>query len=401
MSTITKAVAAPRRRMGMATCGKAHAAHTACLPVSMKPVPTLDAAWSAVQRVLAVRLDNLGDLLMTTPALAALRESLPHAHLALLTSHAGVALAPHLSSIDEVIAFDAPWVGGSRTTADAEQRLLERLAAARFDAIVVFTVCTQSALPMALLARMAGIPLRLAHCRENPYHLLSHWVRDDERPGVAMRHEVQRQLDLVAHIGARTHDEQLRFELRPADVTAVRALLQQAELRADQRWLVLHPGATAPSRRYPPERFAQAAALVSAASGLRVVVAGAAAEADALEALRAAWPLDVAPPITLPRSLSLGEFAALIAGARLVLCNNSAPAHLAAALGTPVVVAYALTNPQHTPWSVRTRVLSHDVPCRWCLRSVCVEGHHACLRGVPAQALADAALGLIAEAAAA
>jgi len=103
----------------------------------------------------------------------------------------------------------------------------------------------------------------------------------------------------------------------------------------------------------------------------------------------------------LPRSLSLGEFAALIAGARLVLCNNSAPAHLAAALGTPVVVAYALTNPQHTPWSVRTRVLSHDVPCRWCLRSVCVEGHHACLRGVPAQALADAALGLIAEAAAA
>lgn len=364
-------------------------------------VATLDAAWAAAERVLAVRLDNLGDLLMTTPALAALRESLPQAHLTLLASRAGVALAPHLSAIDEVIEFDAPWVGASTGAPDAEQRLLQRLAEGQFDAMVAFTVCTQSALPMALLARMAGIGLRLAHCRENPYHLLSHWVRDADRPERGARHEVQRQLDLVAHIGARTRDPRLRFEPRPADRAAVRALLQQAGHRADERWLVLHPGASAPSRRYPPERFAQAAALVAAASGLRVVVAGAAADAALLAALHHAWPHDAAPPLVLARALSLGELGALIEGARLVLCNNSAPAHLAAALGTPVVVAYALTNPQHTPWSVPARVLSHDVPCRWCLRSVCVEGHHACLRGVTPQALAGAALGLVAEAAAA
>ena len=357
----------------------------------MTPVPMPDPAWSAARRVLAVRLDNLGDLLMTTPALAALRETLPHAHLALLASRAGVALAPHLSSIDEVIEFDAPWVGGSRATADAEQRLVERLAAAQFDAVVIFTVCTQSALPMALVARMAGIPLRLAHCRENPYHLLSHWVRDDERPAAVMRHEVQRQLDLVAHVGARTRDETLRFELRPADTVAVRELLRSAGLRADERWLVLHPGATAASRRYPPERFAQAAARVAAVSGLRVVLCGGAAEADALAALRAAWPRETAPPVVLPRALSLGEFAALVDGARLVLCNNSAPAHLAAALGTPVVVAYALTNPQHTPWQTPSAVLFNDVPCKFCYKSVCPEGHHQCLRGVSPDRVADAA----------
>jgi lipopolysaccharide heptosyltransferase II len=382
--------------------GNGRAAHTACLAHAMTPpAPVLDAAWSGAERVLAVRLDNLGDVLMTTPALAALRESMPRAHLALLTSRAGVALAPHLTSIDEVIEFDAPWVGGSQAAPDAEQRLVERLTAAAFDAVVVFTVCTQSALPMALLARMAGIPLRLAHCRENPYHLLSHWVRDDDRPGPALRHEVQRQLDLVARVGARTRDAQLRFELRPADVAAVRARLGTLGLRAGERWLLLHPGATAASRRYPPQGFAQAAARIAVASGLRVVCAGGPSEADALAALQAAWPDGVAPPFVLPRALSLGEFAALIAEARLVLCNNSAPAHLAAALGTPVVVAYALTNPQHTPWSVRSRVLSHDVPCRWCLRSVCVEGHHACLRGVTPAALADAALALIREEAAA
>ncbi|HEX7636960.1 MAG TPA: glycosyltransferase family 9 protein, partial [Burkholderiaceae bacterium] len=93
------------------------------------------------------------------------------------------------------------------------------------------------------------------------------------------------------------------------------------------------------------------------------------------------------------------ELGALVARARLVLTNNSGPAHLAAALGTPVVDLYALTNPQHTPWQVPARVLSHDVPCRHCLRSRCPQGHHACLLGVPPQAAADAALALLAEAA--
>ena len=65
-----------------------------------------------------------------------------------------------------------------------------------------------------------------------------------------------------------------------------------------------------------------------------------------------------------------------------IISNNTGPAHMAAALGTPVVDLYALTNPQHTPWQVPSRVLSHDVPCRWCYSSVCRTGHHLCLRGV-------------------
>ena len=68
---------------------------------------------------------------------------------------------------------------------------------------------------------------------------------------------------------------------------------------------------------------------------------------------------------------------------------------MAAALGTPVIDLYALTNPQHTPWRVRSRVLSHDVPCRNCLKSVCPQGHHGCLRGVEPEAVASAAVDLL------
>jgi ADP-heptose:LPS heptosyltransferase len=101
----------------------------------------------------------------------------------------------------------------------------------------------------------------------------------------------------------------------------------------------------------------------------------------------------------LPPPPELGTLAGLIDGARVLVANNSGPVHLAAALGTPVVDLYALTNPQHKPWRVPARVLSHDVPCRNCLQSVCAEGHHDCLRRVEPRQVADAALALMQEAA--
>ena len=82
----------------------------------------------------------------------------------------------------------------------------------------------------------------------------------------------------------------------------------------------------------------------------------------------------------------------------MLVSNNSGPVHVAAAVGTPVVDLYALTNPQHTPWGVPHRVLFHDVPCRYCYKSVCPEGHHDCLRRVPPKAVVEAALSLLSAA---
>ncbi|MGN5478421.1 glycosyltransferase family 9 protein [Cupriavidus basilensis] len=115
----------------------------------------------------------MGDVLMTTPALQALADALPQRHLTLLTSEASAGLAPHLPMIDDVIGWNAPWVrqAGSPAPKEAARQLracAARLAAARFDAAVIFTVYSQSALPAAMLCTLSRIPLRLAHCRENP-----------------------------------------------------------------------------------------------------------------------------------------------------------------------------------------------------------------------------------------
>ncbi|SHM50742.1 lipopolysaccharide heptosyltransferase II [Rhizobacter sp. OV335] len=358
--------------------------------------------WQEARRILAVRLDNLGDVLMTTPALQAIRQSAPGAHLTLLASHAGTLLWPHLPAVDDVIEHDAAWMkGGGSGVRDpaAERSLVDRLARRHFDAAVIFTVCTQSALPAALACYLAGIPLRLAHSRENPYDLLTDWVPDTEVCRTGMRHEVQRQLDLVASVGFHALAHGLVFETRACDRQAVRGRLALAGIDPDRPYLVVHPGATAASRRYPAERFGEAVRAIVAQTGCQVVLTGGADERGLLAQIEhGLGPALSSQALALFGVLGLGELAALVADAAVLLCNNSGPAHLAAALGTPSVVLYALTNPQHTPWQARARVLNHDVPCRNCLKSTCPLGHHDCLRGVAAAQVADATIALLRDA---
>ncbi|NJL21916.1 MAG: glycosyltransferase family 9 protein, partial [Leptolyngbyaceae cyanobacterium SM1_3_5] len=95
--------------------------------------------------------------------------------------------------------------------------------------------------------------------------------------------------------------------------------------------------------------------------------------------------------------LNLPQLTALLEFAPLLISNNTGPVHIAAAVGTPVVDLYALTNPQHTPWGVPNRALFHDVPCRICYKSICPEGHHHCLRLVTPESVVAAAIDLLGE----
>src|SRR4051812_3983109 len=148
--------------------------------------------WHSARQVLAVRLDDTSDVLMTSPALAAIRDSLPGARLTLLASPRGTALAPHLPMVDEAIEHVAAWLdpagGDEEEVGRTERELVEILQCRRFDAAVIFTPSGQSALPAAMLCRLAGIPLRLAHCRDDPGALLSDWVRDSDGAASGTRH---------------------------------------------------------------------------------------------------------------------------------------------------------------------------------------------------------------------
>ena len=350
--------------------------------------------WALARNVLAVRLDSLGDVLMTTPALCAVKRRRDDMRITMLTSPAGVEAARHVREIDRCLVHAAAWMKhpDSQHSARGTQELVQQLASGRFDAAIVFTTCTQSALPAAQVCYLAGIPLRLAHCRENPYALLTDWVPDNEVCSTGMRHEVQRQLDLVRSVGYDTHDEGLHMRFDAKDGWRMQRIFEEAGGSLDKPYIVVHPGASAPSRRYPPERFGTAADALTDATGCQIVFTGSADELPLVAQVTACMRR---PSITLAGRLNLGQLAALIASAQTLLCNNTGPAHVAAAVGTPVVVLYALTNPQHTPWRVNSRVLSHDVPCRHCLKSVCPQGHHACLRGIATNDVVSAVIDIL------
>lgn len=357
--------------------------------------------WTTAQNILCIRLDTIGDVIMTAPAMRALKSNHPDRRITLMTSEAGATVAPLIKDIDEVIVYDAPWLKATQPRLDSapEYAMIERLRQAKFDAAIIFTVYSQNPLPSAFLCYMAGIPLRLAHCHENPYQLLTHWVKDPE-PDQLIRHEVRRQLELVASVGCPVEallpeQESIApsfLNIPDSALHQVQWLLVESGVNLQRPWIVMHPGATAASRRYPAEGFAQAARQLVQDAGIQIIFTGTRPEAELVASIRQQMAVE---SFSLVDRLTLTELSALLKLTSLLVSNNTGPVHIASAVGTPVVDLYALTNIQHTPWNVPNRVLFHDVPCRLCYKSICPQEHHHCLRLVEPEQIVQAALELL------
>jgi len=351
----------------------------------------MHSTWHLKRKLLCVRLDSAGDVLMTTPALNALKEAVPGRHLTLLTSSSGARAARLVPALDEIIEFEAPWMKQRGADVASDRVLINRLAAGGYDAAVIFTAHSQSPLPAAYLVYLAGIRHCLAHCRESPCHLLSDRVQDPE-PQPRVRHEARRQLDLVATTGAVPKSEALSIAIPSVARRRAAAALATLRVPRDGPLVVAHVGAPAPSHRYPPQQFAEALDLLVAEQRARVVLTGDSHEVALVELVRGAMRTSA---YTLAGCLDFAELCAVVEAADVLVSNNTAPVHIAAAVGTPVVDLYALTSPQYVPWRVPYRVLYRDVSCRYCYQSVCPAGHHACLAGVKPAEVADAVRALL------
>lgn len=315
--------------------------------------------WSKLKNILCVRPDNIGDVIMTVPAIAALKQSVPGRKITLLASSGGAAIARYIPDVDDVIVFNTPWVKGAENVeGDAIGSVVAELRERQFDAAVIFTVYSQNPLPSAMICYMAGIRRIAGYCRENPYHLMTDWIPDKE-PFMEIKHEVQRQLDLAENLGGRAEPDMLRLSVPDACRKSLARKLALRNIDERKDIVLLHPGVSEEKRRFPADKFASAADMLAEDPAVRVIITGSASE----KMLGDSIVKDCRHPvINLAGELSLGELIALIRQARVLISNNTGPVHIAAAMQTPVVVLYALTNPQHTPWKVRNKVLPFDVP---------------------------------------
>lgn len=314
--------------------------------------------WKNCKKILCVRPDNMGDLLMSAPAISAVKETF-RCRISLLTSSMASPIASYIPGVDDIIVWDVPWVKGTEPwSAVAFEKTINELKQQQFDAAIIFTVFSQNPLPTALMLTLAGIPNRLAYCRENPYHLLSHWVPEKE-PYVFIRHQTRRDLDLVKAIGASTTDETINIRLPQDHEQSLRAKLAGAGVDATRPWLVLHPGVSEKKREYPVDHWTEVGKKIISQLNYQVIVTGIARERPLVESICNGIGPHAYP---LAGRLSLEEFITLIRFTPLLISVNTASVHLAAAVKTKTIVLYAMTNPQHTPWRGVGKVLPFSVP---------------------------------------
>ena len=314
--------------------------------------------WSDCKNVLCIRADNMGDLLMSSPAIRALKESFS-CKITVLTSSMATGISKFLPHIDETITYDLPWVKTNAAVGtDDFFKIVEVLKQRQFDAAIIFTVYSQNPLPAAMLAYLANIPKRLAYCRENPYELLTDWVPDNE-PYDIVRHQVRRDLDLVSTIGANTNNEKLSLQL-PEDVwPAIIKKLQHAGIDIKKPWVILHAGVSEKKREYPEALWIRTGKKFTANLKQQVLLTGSDSEKMITDKLEKEIGKGA---FSLGGIFSLEEFIVLIHHAPLVISVNTGTIHIAAATSTPVIVLYALTNPQHLPWKVPGKVFLFDIP---------------------------------------
>lgn len=342
---------------------------------------------SRLPHTLVARMDSAGDVLLQGPAIRAVAAG--SRRVTMLCSPRGQAAAEVLPCVDEVLVYPAEWIDPEPRPVDRDDvlALVDRLAGLDVDGAVVFTSFHQSALPLALLLRMAGVPRIGAISEDYPGSLLDvrHRLDDDV-------HEVERSLSLAAAMG---------FALPLGDagrLSVLRTRRLPPEAAALTPYVAVHPGADAPARAWSPDRHAELVRLLLA-GGRRVIVTGSPYEAELCAAV-AGRPRSGL--LNLGGRTDLPDLAEVLAAAEVVICGNTGPAHLAAAVGRPVVSLFAPVVPpvRWRPWGIPYVLLGRqDAPCAGTRARECPVPGHPCLDGVEPREVLTAVEALLAEAA--
>ncbi|HTJ00517.1 MAG TPA: lipopolysaccharide heptosyltransferase II [Dongiaceae bacterium] len=358
-------------------------------------------ALPAAPRILVRGVNWLGDAVMTTPALLRLREHFPAAHITLLTAGKIGALWQHHPAVNEVISFAAE---------DSVFAVGKKLRAGHFDLALVLPNSPRSALEPFL----ARIPQRIGYARPWRNLLLTQAI--PSRPGAVKMHkrtpaevrqliavtppvpvtppppaahQIYEYLHLVAALGANPEPVPPRLEVTPAELEAAR---QKFGLTNSPGLVLgLNPGAEyGPAKRWPADKFAAAAKAIQQRTGCTWLIFGGKNDLPLATQIQSALGPASAAALNVAGQTSLRELMALLRLCQVLLTNDTGPMHVAAALGTPVVVPFGSTSPELTgpglPGDPRHRLLRSAVPCAPCFLRECPIDFR-CLNGITVESV--------------
>jgi len=318
----------------------------------------------------------VGDTVLITPALAALKEMFPHAQITVLANPWVQALLASHPASDRMMTIDKG-KGMARSIRELS-RVISHLRKEGFDLAVLF----QNAFEAAFLASMGAVRYRIGYNTDGRKFLLSHAVLRDQR--ILNLHQVHYYLGLIEALGWSGEHGKPSLFLNDGDVESASRMLSLYGITNHQTVVGFNPGATYGSaKRWPEERFAAIGDWAADRWNAKVMLFGSAAEREIGIKISQLMHHN---PVNLCGRTTLGQAMALIKRCNFFLTNDSGLMHIAAAFRVPLVAIFGPTNPVATgPISETAVIVRHDFDCSPCLKETCPSDHRCMLSIEPGE----------------
>ncbi|MCX5706298.1 MAG: lipopolysaccharide heptosyltransferase II [Candidatus Omnitrophica bacterium] len=336
------------------------------------------------KRILIVRTDRIGDLLLSTPVIKAMRQAYPNAYITMMVSPYTKEIVEGNPYLDEVITYDKDEKHKSWARS---VRFARNLKKKRFDLSIILHPTNRA----HLIAYLAGIRKRVGYDRKMGF-LLTDRIKYTKQRGE--KHELEYNLDLLRYLNIEAGDKGLFIPIKDESEKWVDNLFRQEGIRVEDKLLIIHPGASCPSRIWPAQNYAAVADKLSQRYGFKIfILAGpqlldSKAAEDVIKYMRS-------PAVNLARKTSLSQATSLIKRCKLLISADTGPVHIATAVGTPQVVIFGRNQPGLSPlrWgptSEKHRILHKTVGCIECLAHNC-QKQFACLNAITVDEVVSAA----------
>lgn len=319
-----------------------------------------------------MRTDRIGDVVLTTPAIRAVRQNFPESYLAMMVQPYTAAVIKNNPHLNEVIIYDKR---GKHKTLWGSLKFARALKAKKFDLAFIFHPTNR----VNIITFLARIPERIGYNRKCGF-LLTRKIPDNKYKGE--KHEIEYNFEVLATRGIFPTDKKVEMFLSLDEENFATKFLNDSRINRDLPLVAIQPGASCPSKRWPIERFAEVGKKLMERIPINFVIIGSQEEAPLLRNLQELLP----PKAILAQGFSLGNLAAILKYARLFISNDTGPVHIAAALGTPSLVIFGRNQPglsprRWQPWGNQHIIFHKDVGCQICLAHNCQKDFQ-CLQAI-------------------
>jgi len=335
--------------------------------------PTVLSEKDDLKRILIVRTDRIGDVLLSSPAIQELRRAYPNAYIAMMVSPYAKEVVSGNPYLDEVIVFDKDsrhkgWRGTLKFARSLKKK--------RFDAAVILHPTNR----VHLVTFFAGIPKRVGFNRKLGFLLTD---RIEHTKQLGEKHESEYSLDILRHMGIEPKDNRLFMPIDPAQEKWAEGILRSENIKPADKVLAVHPGASCPSKVWPSLSFAQTADRLIDKYGFKVIIISGPKDIKLAQEVISHMRH---PAVNLSGKTSVSQLASVLKRCSLFISNDSGPVHIASALGVPVISIFGrnqkgLSPLRWAPLSKNAVALHKDVGCVECLAHNCVKDF-ICLKAI-------------------